>query len=307
MNETQTNTPKAGKERTARRLVDFLGKHRGETAWMFGKGPSLDGFDMALAGPLRCAINDVVKVVPGCVYCFARDPVAAWAHHYRPEHVLFQPAAIQGDIHARKADVPCERIWFADERDGWPERLAWPAERMAEEGLAVLAGTLCSAEQILRIMGVARIMCVGIDGGGQHASRERWDTRLRADHSTDYNNIRNDFLLACSVHGIELAFFDAASRTFTNGMKTVRILSNTFCRGQPLFAGQVIDLLPLDADALMAAGRAVIEKKAAIEPTAAPPAKVSEGNKGPEIETAALAPGGETPERGRRRVRKLKA
>lgn len=291
-------------------LADFLGMHAGETAWMFGKGPSLDAFDMAEAGPLRCAINDVVKVVPACTYCFARDPVARWAHHYRPEHVLFQPAAINNDIHAIKSKLPCERIWFADERNDWRERLAWPAERMAAEGIAVLAGTLGSAEQILRIMGVGRILCVGIDGGGQHAGLTKWDTRLRADHAIDYNNIRNDFRMACELHGIEMAFFDPESRTFTNGMKTVRILSNTFCRGQPLSAGQVLDLPPLDADALMAAGRAVLAKRvAAPEPGPAAAeimAKTAEATPAI-IETAAAEPGGETPERKRKRVRKAKA
>jgi hypothetical protein len=267
---------------------------------MFGKGPSLDGFDVSMAGALRCAINDVVQVVPACSYCFARDPVEKWAHLYRREHVLFQPRAILSDIHATRTAVACERIWFADERNDWKERLAWPVERLAAEGIAVLAGTLCSAEQILHIMGVRRILCVGIDGGGSHASRVQWATRLRATHAIDYNNIRDDFLLATAVHGIEVAFWDPEAREFTHGMKTVRILSNTFCRGAPLCAGQVIELPQRDADALMAAGRAVVVKRESISLSApdVPTASLQE------IETAAMDPGAETPEEKPRRIRK---
>ena len=56
-------------------LIPFLNRHAGETAWLFGKGPSLSTFDFKTAGPLRVAINDVIAHVPDCLYGFANDGV----------------------------------------------------------------------------------------------------------------------------------------------------------------------------------------------------------------------------------------
>lgn len=259
-----------------RALKDFINLHRGETAWLFGKGPSLDSFDMSAAGPLRVAINDVVKEVPGCLYGFANDSVEAWAHVYRPEHVLFQPLRLHHDIHARDIPVAAERIWFADDWDS--ERLAWSPERLAADGLCVRRGTLGSAGQILRVMGVSRIICVGIDGGGTHASRP-WHTRLRHDHATDYNSIRDAFITACRIAGIEVEFFGAdLSSQLSNGMKTIKIIETCLVAGLHRCAGEIYDETPLVADELVQSGRAVFWQK----PT--------EVEAAPVIETAAAAP-----------------
>lgn len=268
-----------------RSLHEFIGKHHGETAWLFGKGPSLDGFDFAAAGPLRVAINDVVGRVPGCVYGFANDSVAAWAHVYQPGLVLFQPRRLEHDIHAARCPVACERVIFDDDQDD--ERLAWPPERLAREGLSVRRGTLGSAGQILRVMGVRRIICVGIDGGGQHASGQ-WHTRLRHDHAADYNSIRDAFITASRIQGLDVVFHGADLTTqLPNGMKTLKILENTFIRGVPVREGEIVDVAPLDAAILIAERRAMAWTAPA--PVAAP-APVEAAAAAPVAEQAVARP-----------------
>lgn len=259
-----------------RDLLDFLNLHPGETAWLFGKGPSLDGFDFAAAGPLRVAINDVVGRVPGCVYGFANDSVADWAHVYQPGLVLFQPRRLEHDIHAARCPVACERVIFDDELDD--ERLAWPPARLALIGLSVRRGTLGSAGQILRVMGVRRVVCVGIDGGGRHASGH-WHTRLRHDHAADYNSIRDAFVTASRIQGLDVVFHGADLTTqLPNGMITIKILENTFIRGVPVRAGEIVEAAPSDAAILIAERRAVawnapapVSAQAPIEAAAAAP------------------------------------
>jgi hypothetical protein len=260
-------------------LHDYLGKHTGQTAWIFGKGPSLDAFDMASAGPLRCAINDVAAYVPGCVYTFANDSVAKWAHVYQPGHTLFQPLRLQHDIHAAHVPVPCPRIWFADEADA--DRLTWPRERLAAEGLAIRHGTLGSAGQILHLMGVKRIIAVGIDGGGTHAAKP-WLTRLRHDHARDYNTIRDNFIEACALQGIELEFFGQPDEPALNpnGTMQVKILRACFVAGKPQPAGAIVDFPPALAQELITIGRATRWTEPA-QPAA------------PVIETAEAAPAAE--------------
>ena len=46
-------------------------KHKGEQAWLFGKGPSLDAFCMDDAGALRATVNHACLVVPDASYCFS--------------------------------------------------------------------------------------------------------------------------------------------------------------------------------------------------------------------------------------------
>lgn len=274
-----------------RTLKDFLGAHAGETAWLFGKGPSLDAFDMNTAGPLRCAINDVVKEVPGCRYGFANDSVRDWAHVYRPGQVLFTPERLMRNEFLQPVQPGIEVVLFPDDHDD--ERLAWPAARLATEGLAVRRGTLGSAGQVLAVMGVRKIVCVGIDGGGRHAARE-WHTRLRHDHAQDYNAIRDAFITACRIQGVKLEFFGADLRTqLSNGMKTIKILQNTFIVGQPVCVGEIVDASPLEADLLVAEGRATYWQR--------PNAAAVPG------EAATIEPAGETAAVKRTRARRTAA
>lgn len=247
-----------------RSLQDFLHKHDGQTAWVFGKGPSLDRFDMAEAGPLRCAINDVVQAVPGCVYCFANDSVRAWAHVYQPHHILFQPARVLHDHPLSAGGLVCERIGFDD--DYGDERVFQTREQLARQ-LSIRRGTLNSALQILHIMGVARIVAVGIDGGGDHATGVRWFTRKRNEHFRDYNAIRNQFLLGARQMGIALEFRGGPDNQPKNGMITVRLTRNISIKGESFYIGEIAEVTPEDAAIIVGARKGEIVRTAPREPT----------------------------------------
>lgn len=233
-----------------RTIADFVGIHRGETAWLFGKGPTLDRFDMAAAGPIRCAINDVVRYVPDVMYCFACDGIGPWAHLYSPENILFQPHRTVERHDMRNPETwPCELIQFVDMAG--VDIVGRSVADLVSGGLAIRRGTIGSAIQILHIMGIAKIVCVGIDGGGGRAAKE-WHTSIRPDHHEDYNDIRDGFISAASILGIELEFFGLESPiTNKNGTMTVRITSSCGIGSGSARTGEILDLHPADAKTLL--------------------------------------------------------
>lgn len=233
-----------------RTIADFVGIHHRETAWLFGKGPTLDRFDMASAGQIRCAVNDVVRYVPEAKYCFACDGVGPWAHLYQPAHVLFQPRRTFDRHDMRNPEsFPCEVVPFVDMPG--TDLAGRSAADLVSGGLAIRRGTIGSAIQILHIMGISKIVCVGIDGGGGRAARE-WQTNMRSDHHEDYNDIRDGFISAAELLGIELEFFGLESKIVnTNGTITVRILSGCGIGSGSAQAGDILDLHPRDAKDLL--------------------------------------------------------
>ena len=223
-------------------LADFINKHAGETAWLFGKGPSLSTFDFKNAGPLRVAINDVVAHVPGCVYGFANDGVGKWADVYTPGQVLFQPSRCLHEFDSTAAGaVACDVVTYKDQPDD--NRMVLPREELANS-LAIRRGTLGSALQILHIMGVRSVHMVGIDGGGQHADGYQWRTRLRQDHARDYNAIRSAAIDAAFLMGIALRFHNQDHTMETNGRIFVRLTRNCFVQGNPFSAGEIATFAP---------------------------------------------------------------
>lgn len=224
-----------------RTLRDFVGLHRGETAWLFGKGPSLDRFDLSSAGSLRCAVNDVVRYVPGVKYCFANDGVLPWVDLYDSAHVLFQPARTLDDASmANPSSFPCELVRFENVAD---TRIAGrTVDDLIARGLAMRHGTIGSAVQILHIMGVSKIVCVGIDGGGGHAKQD-----LRSEPSPDciYTEIRSRFISAATMLGIEIEFAGAPAEVRrTDGKIQVLITQAVIAGGRANCDG---DLVALDA------------------------------------------------------------
>jgi hypothetical protein len=233
-----------------RTLRDFLSIHSGDTAWIFGKGPTLDRFPMETAGRLSCPLNDVVQYVPSPAYCFANDGTKRWADCYHSTDVLFQPRRTVVDHQIGNPDSwPCELIAYP-EASG-PEIMRESRETMAAVGPCIRRGTVGSAIQILHIMGVAKIVCVGIDGGGGRAARS-WRTPMRADHYEDYNAIRDGLISAALILGIELEFFGLESPIQSpNGMTTLRILRPILIEGESHETGDIIDVLPRLARLLM--------------------------------------------------------
>jgi hypothetical protein len=252
-------------------LSEFVDRHRGETAWVFGKGPSLDLFDMSKAGPLRCCINDVITRVPKCLYAFANDRINDWIELYNESHILFTPIRTIGDSFLRSMLPDKTKTVIYEDKAG--NHLLYNGKETLAHCLAIRRGTLGSVVQILYIMGVKKIVAVGIDGGNTHASGH-WKTRLRAEHYVDYNAIRDQFIDTCDTLGIELEMFNTDYRSERNGKMKVQFLKNIFVREQAYKYGDVATLLPADAKDL-------VQQKAAFYFKASEPAEKRESTPEP--------------------------
>jgi len=224
-------------------LSEFTNRHAGETAWLFGKGPSLSTFDFKTAGPLRVAINDVIDHVPDCLYGFANDGVARWKDCYSDRHILFQPSRCLHEYDSTQPGaVGCRVVTYADTCDD--SRLLWSGVQLATDGLTIRRGTLGSALQILRVMGIRTVHMVGIDGGGEHAPGYEWKTRLRHAHAKDYNAIRSAAIDAATIMGITLKFHNHDHTMENNGKVFVRMTRNCFANSEPYALGEVVSFSP---------------------------------------------------------------
>jgi pimeloyl-ACP methyl ester carboxylesterase len=152
------------------------------------------------------------------------------------------------DRHARDAELRDQRV------------LANPGEQSTERvRITIQPGTLGSALQILRIMGIRTVHLVGFDGGGQHAAGFAWRTRLRADHARDYDQIKHAAILSAQIMGLTLKFFNQPT-TDDFKMKTVKFTRNAFAECEPYAAGQVATFSEKIANELLVAGAAVYVK-----------------------------------------------
>jgi hypothetical protein len=146
-------------------------------------------------------------------------------------------------------------------------------------------------------MGVAKIMCIGIDGGQAHAQLgdHQWRTRLRNEHYKDYNDIRDHFILGASQLDMAIEFWGVGYPEPRRGSMKVQIYRNVFVRGRDYSPG-VFELLEPDARALIATGKAALWK---------PPVREQ-----PVIETATITHPADVPEQEpvrKGRKRSLKA
>jgi len=235
-------------------LTDFIDRHKGETAYLFGKGPSLSGYDFGQAGSLRCAINDVIAHVPDCKYGFANDGVEKWKDVYKKGQILFQSKRCLGEYDSTQLGaVDCEVVTYDDTRNDL--RLSLSQREIAELP-TIRRGTLGSAIQILYVMGVRSIYMVGFDGGGVHADGYNWRTKLRADHAIDYNAIRSAAIDAAFIMGIALKFHNTDHTMEPNGKQFVRFTSNSFVATKPYAQGEVASFAPHIVRQLLAANAA---------------------------------------------------
>lgn len=231
-------------------LTDYIDRHAGETAWLFGKGQSFTGFDFKTAGKLRLAINDVIAHVPDCLYGFANDGVFKWKDAYKAGQVLFQPVRCLHEYDSTvKGAVDCEVVTFKDDTED--DRLKLSKSELAK-CLSIRRGTLGSALQILNIMGVRSVYMVGFDGGNNHAEGYEWKTRLRHDHYKDYNAIRSAAIDAAFIMGISLRFHNIPDHMQTNGRVFVKMLRNCFAQAQPYREGEIASFAPHIANELIA-------------------------------------------------------
>lgn len=232
-------------------LGSFLNRHSGETAWVFGKGPSLQGFDFSKAGKIRLAINDVIQRVPSCLYGVSCDSAERWVDVYKAGQVLFQPRRIAREFDPR-GKAACEVCFFNESPE--PARISEGRESIAES-LAVLRGSLGAALQILHVMGIAKVICVGIDGGNSHAPGD-WRTTLKRDHFKAYNAIRDCAIRSAPIMGIELLFV-TENQTMSDGLKTIKLLRSCFADGEPLTEGEIKAIAPKTAQELIDLGSAI--------------------------------------------------
>lgn len=238
-------------------LSDFINRHAGQEAWLFGKGPSLKDFNFSTAGPLRFAINDVIAHVPDCLYGFANDGVARWADAYAPGQILFQPARCLGEYDSTQPGaVLCDVVAYPDDYND--ERLAWSRERLAADGLCVRRGTLGSALQIIYIMGIRKLTLVGIDGGNTHADGFQWRTRLRHDHWKDYDAIKHAAIDAAEIMGITLKFYNQDKAMEPDGKVFIKMTRTSLAEGKHCCAGEILKVNPRVARDLIAADAAII-------------------------------------------------
>jgi len=256
-----------------RTIKDFKGIHQGETAWMFGKGPSLNDFDFSKAGPIRCAINDVAGIVPNCKYAFANDrcddPNEGWADVYQHQTILFSPRRTYKDPFLKASPVKaCEHVIYDDIHDTTKRdslKMATP-QSLIDNGLIIRRGTLGSALQVLWIMGVTKIICVGIDGGGIHSNRAQWRTRLRNLHFIDYNAIRDAFIEAAGWLAVDLEFH-GSKLLMRNGKMKIKIIKRTFVGEGVGYPGNEYEVVPGEGEQLIAAGKAI----RVVDPVVVPP------------------------------------
>lgn len=229
---------------------------------MFGKGPSLNTYDFSQAGDIRCAINDVAGIVPNCTYAFANDAINDWDDVYQPQTILFSPQRTYSDkfFEAERSKTCSEHVLFYDRHDNHTKLLktATP-DSLLRDGLVIRRGTLGSAIQILWIMGISKIVCVGIDGGGQHSSRAEWRTRLRNLHAMDYNAIRDAFIEAAGWLCIELEFHGCKT-LMRNGKMKIKIIKQTFVGDGVGWVGKTYEVNPGEGNLLVASGKAVVVK-----------------------------------------------
>lgn len=153
-----------------RTIAELLGRHANEEAWIFGKGPGLDAFDMASAGALRVCINESLLVVPDPTYFFAHDegPIRRVAEHWpRTCRAILQP--IRAEF-AAVLGVPRDMIHTYTKLEREFSMLDWPASKIAQQAsLLGLTGTVHSAIHFCRLIGATSLAFVGMDGTGGYA------------------------------------------------------------------------------------------------------------------------------------------
>ena len=152
------------------KVGQLMMRHEGETAFVFGKGPSLDHFDIDQAGPLRICINESIRSVPRSAYFFAHDelPIRRAAECWQ--------SGCRAILQLPRAELACdcgiadESIYVYDKRQGEGHSTTLTAEQMAARNcLYGNSGTVHSALHFCRLIGASRVELIGFDGAGGYA------------------------------------------------------------------------------------------------------------------------------------------
>ena len=189
-------------------ICEMAGIHSGQEAWVFGKGPSLDRFDMNQAGSLRVCINEILFYIPGPRYFFAHDQIGV--QRVTEEAWPADCIAVLEDHFARYAverGLPSSSIRAYTKRQGDLGALNETPEQMASNrGLYGQSGTVHSALHFCYFVGVSKVTLVGFDGGNDYA---KCYTHGVLDPNTPhhFDIIRRDTITMLERLGVPYVFF----------------------------------------------------------------------------------------------------
>lgn len=184
------------------RIDDLLHRHRGEEAWVFGKGPSLDVFQFENSGTLRICVNESLRAVPQPSYFFAHDegPIRNVAGDW-PDgcNAILQ---MERAILAAKCGIPERSIFVYEKRYCDNAVRDMEPEAIARHGcLYGNSGTMHSAIHFCRLIGATRITMVGFDGSGGYAKKI-----ALTDGGAEHFRIRRDSIALLDALGIPYEF-----------------------------------------------------------------------------------------------------
>jgi hypothetical protein len=170
-------------------LHDFIDRHQGESAYVIGKGPTLDLFLEKPEGSLLICVNEAALVVRDPTYFFAHDGVHI-ANVADPLRHIAAAGDPNGLGHMRRSYPPgCVAIVREEHKDlaiaeGIPAGSVY-TYRKAQEKKALLGlnaqelaasgelyGESCTTQSALhfaKLCGCREVVMVGIDGGFEYA------------------------------------------------------------------------------------------------------------------------------------------
>lgn len=160
------------------------------------------------------------------------------------------------EFDSRNGAVACDVVTYEDTHN---QHILTSRVEDHAQALSIQPGTLGSALQILRIMGIRTIHLVGFDGGGQHAGGFAWRTRLRADHTRDYDQIKAAAMISAQIMGLTLTFYNEPTMDHPE-TKTVQFTRSVFAEGNPYSVGEIARFNTKIAAELIVAGAAVYAK-----------------------------------------------
>jgi len=144
---------------------NYLNKFQGKTAWMFGKGPSLE-IVKHLNIPendIKIGINESCRVVD-CDYIFAHDEITL-------EHIWDAKGIFVMEYRFKPLIIPevANRVMFynkyQNDIDGsFDELIVWPKQTMCDNEMLVgYQGTAHSAIHFCHYTGISKIILLGFD------------------------------------------------------------------------------------------------------------------------------------------------
>ena len=193
--------------RNFKSLKSLKHRHQLETAWIFGKGPGLDQFDMSLVGPLRICINESLNLVDNPTFFFAHDeiPIRRVAANWNKECcAILEPERAKFAV---DCGIPPQQIYSYLKRSrGDFDSLTDVQEVVESNSLLGMTGTVHSAIHFCKLLGVKSVKLIGFEGRGGYASR------LNVPGGGGRHElIRNDSVRLLQMLGLDFEFLDSNS------------------------------------------------------------------------------------------------